>query len=372
MASTMKSIKKMKILIVDDSEDFRLLLEKMLRKAGYDSLIFTESALEAFDVLGLYNKKTTQRIDIDLILMDKIMPNIDGIEAFSRIKSKRIFNDIPVIMVTVATEIASLRKAFEAGAHDYITKPPNEIELLARIRAALRLKKEVDRRKANSEELKIISMELKAANEKLKSISMTDGLTGISNRRSFDDNFHRAWGTAMRENRALSLILIDIDNFKLYNDTYGHMAGDDCLKDVARSINTFIRRHGDIAARYGGEEFIIILNETGLTVSAPVSPVSFIIILNETGLTGAETVAEKMRKAIEDLKIPHRASKTGKYVTISLGVSSLVPTKGYSPESLLEASDKMLYKAKEAGRNRTEVFQDASAIKRDRPADKNP
>jgi len=323
-----------------------------LRKAGYNSLIFTESALEAFDVLGLYNKKTTQRIDIDLILMDKIMPNIDGIEAFSRIKTKQVFNDIPVIMVTVATEIASLRKAFEAGAHDYITKPPNEIELLARIRAALKLKKEVDRRKANSEELKIISLELKAANEKLKSISMTDGLTGISNRRSFDDNFNRAWGTALREGRAVSLVLIDIDNFKLYNDTYGHMAGDDCLKDVAQSINTFVRRHGDIAARYGGEEFIIILNETGLA--------------------GAATVAEKMRKAIEGLKIPHRASKTSKYVTISLGVSSIVPTKDSSPEALLETSDKMLYKAKEAGRNRTEVFQEASVIKQDRPADKNP
>ncbi|VAW38595.1 hypothetical protein MNBD_DELTA02-348 [hydrothermal vent metagenome] len=352
MASTMKSIKEMKILIVDDSEDFRLLLEKILRKAGYRSLIFTESALAAFDVLGLYNKKTTQRIDIDLILMDKIMPNIDGIEAFSRIKTKQIFNDIPVIMVTVATEIASLRKAFDAGAHDYITKPPNEIELLARIRAALKLKKEIDRRKADSEELKIISLELKAANEKLKSISMTDGLTGISNRRSFDDNFKRAWGTAMRENRALSLILIDIDSFKHYNDTYGHMAGDDCLKSVAQSINTFVRRHGDIAARYGGEEFIIIMNETGLA--------------------GAAEVAEKMRKAIEKLKIPHRTSKTGKYVTISLGVSSVVPTKGSSPESLLKTSDRMLYKAKEAGRNRTEVFQEASAVKQDRAADKNP
>jgi len=352
MASTMKSIKEMKILIVDDSEDFRLLLEKILRKAGYRSLIFTESALAAFDVLGLYNKKTTQRIDIDLILMDKIMPNIDGIEAFSRIKTKQIFNDIPVIMVTVATEIASLRKAFDAGAHDYITKPPNEIELLARIRAALKLKKEIDRRKADSEELKIISLELKAANEKLKSISMTDGLTGISNRRSFDDNFKRAWGTAMRENRALSLILIDIDSFKHYNDTYGHMAGDDCLKSVAQSINTFVRRHGDIAARYGGEEFIIIMNETGLA--------------------GAAEVAEKMRKAIEKLKIPHRTSKTGKYVTISLGVSSVVPTKGSSPESLLKTSDRMLYKAKEAGRNRTEVFQEASAVKHDRAADKNP
>jgi len=345
-----KALKDMKILIVDDSEDFRLLLERMLNHAGYSTLIFAESALEAFDILGLYNKKSSQMIDIDLILMDKIMPNIDGIEAFSRIKAKQIFNDIPIIMVTVATEIASLKKAFEAGAHDYITKPPNEIELLARIRAALKLKKEIDHRKENSEVLKIVSMELKSANDKLKCISMTDGLTGISNRRSFDADFATAWGAAMREKRSLSMILIDIDNFKQFNDTYGHMAGDDCLKDVAQAINKFVRRNGDTAARYGGEEFAIILNETGLS--------------------GATTVAESIRKAIESLEMPHSTSTTSKYVTISLGVSSVIPTTGSLPESLLEISDQMLYKAKKNGRNRVEASQEAANEELSQPATK--
>ncbi len=335
-----KALKNMKILVVDDSEDFRLLLEKMLSHAGYKALIFAESALEAFDILGLYNNKNSQRIDIDLILMDKIMPNIDGIEAFSRIKAKRVFCDIPIIMVTVATEIASLQKAFEAGAHDYITKPPNDIELLARIRAALKLKKEIDQRKANSEELKIVSMELKAANNKLKSISMTDGLTGIANRRSFDAAFTKAWGAAMREKRSLSVILIDIDNFKLFNDTYGHLAGDDCLKAVAQALSKFVRRDGDTAARYGGEEFAIILNETGLG--------------------GATSVAESIRKAIKGLKMPHSTSTTDKYVTISLGVSSVIPAKGSLQKSLIEVSDQMLYKAKKDGRNRVEASQAAA------------
>jgi len=335
-----EDIKEMKILIVDDSGDFRLLLEKMLRKAGYNSLIFTESALEAFNVLGLYDKKTSQKIDIDLILMDKIMPNIDGIEAFSRIKAKHIFNDIPVIMVTVATEIASLKKAFKAGAHDYITKPPNEIELLARIRSALRLKKEIDRRKANAEELKIIGLELKSANAKLQRLSTTDELTGITNRRSFNDQLDKAWNTATRENRNISAVLIDIDHFKPFNDTYGHLIGDACIRDVASTINKFVRRQEDIAARYGGEEFIVILNGTGLS--------------------GASKVAEKMRLAIEALKIPHASSKTHEFVTISLGVSSIVPIKDSTPELLIDATDKMLYKAKEAGRNRVEVSQEAA------------
>lgn len=340
MTEEMKNIKGMKILIVDDSEDFRLLLDRMLRNAGYRSLIFAESALEAFNILGLYDKKSSQKIDIDLILMDKIMPNIDGIEAFSRIKAKSVFNDIPIIMVTVATEIASLKKAFEAGAHDYITKPPNEIELLARIRSALKLKREVDRRKANAEELKIISLELKDANERLKGLSMTDGLTGVSNRRSFEEHLSKVWGTAMREKRNISIIMIDIDHFKLFNDTYGHPTGDECLKTVARTINQLIRRQGDMVARYGGEEFIVVLGETGLT--------------------GASKVAELIRKNVEALKIPHSASKTSENVTISLGVSSITPAKDFLPEALVDASDKMLYKAKEAGRNRVEAFQEVS------------
>jgi len=224
------------------------------------------------------------------------------------------------------------------------------IELLARIRAALKLKKEIDHRKENSEVLKIVSMELKSANDKLKCISMTDGLTGISNRRSFDADFATAWGAAMREKRSLSMILIDIDNFKQFNDTYGHMAGDDCLKDVAQAINKFVRRNGDTAARYGGEEFAIILNETGLS--------------------GATTVAESIRKAIESLEMPHSTSTTSKYVTISLGVSSVIPTTGSLPESLLEISDQMLYKAKKNGRNRVEASQEAANEELSQPATK--
>jgi diguanylate cyclase (GGDEF)-like protein len=174
--------------------------------------------------------------------------------------------------------------------------------------------------------------EHKQLEEILNRLSRNDGLTGLANRRHFDEFYQQEWKRALREETPLSLILCDIDFFKNYNDTYGHQAGDDCLRAVAGVLQSCLRRPGDLAARYGGEEFIVVLPGT----------------LRE----GALAVAESLRGAVEALAIPHSASAAAPVVTICLGVSFTVPAPGDSLAALLAAADRALYRAKEEGRNR--------------------
>ncbi len=170
------------------------------------------------------------------------------------------------------------------------------------------------------------------ANQELQSLTFTDGLTQIANRRCFDDIFRQEWQRMARAKRSLSLIMCDVDHFKLYNDHYGHLAGDSCLISISHAISSFCKRPADLAARYGGEEFIVILPETDAC--------------------GAVVVAESIRLGVQELAIDHAASPIHAYVTLSLGVSSTVPQSGGNPQALLEASDYALYEAKRAGRNR--------------------
>lgn len=172
---------------------------------------------------------------------------------------------------------------------------------------------------------------LKNANEKLKLLSLIDGLTQIPNRRKFDECLASEWNRHQREKNAFSLILCDIDFFKFYNDTYGHQAGDECLKTVAKTIHTSIHRSGDLAARYGGEEFAVILPDTGLE--------------------GARVIAERIRTSVQNLKIEHKTSKVDEHITLSLGISTTTPGPNNSAESLVAFADKALYQAKAGGRN---------------------
>ncbi len=173
--------------------------------------------------------------------------------------------------------------------------------------------------------------QLKKANEKLKMLSVIDGLTGIANRRRFDEYLNQEWRRQFRDKQYLSIIMCDIDYFKFYNDTYGHQAGDDCLKKVAGAIKSCVHRSVDLATRYGGEEFAIILPD-----SDP---------------AGAMAVAEMIRIAVQDLAIPHKKSKVDRNVTLSLGVASLVPGKVNKFQDLVALADQALYEAKENGRN---------------------
>ena len=175
---------------------------------------------------------------------------------------------------------------------------------------------------------------LQQANMELQRLASIDSLTQIANRRRFDEVLTLEWRRLQREELPLSLIMIDIDCFKIYNDTYGHQQGDDCLQSVARTISQQSKRPADLVARYGGEEFVVVLPNTDTE--------------------GATHLAEQMRKQIQSLKMPHKNSPVTPEVTISLGVSTIVPVSDYTPEQLLACADQGLYQAKETGRNRVQ------------------
>jgi two-component system chemotaxis family response regulator WspR len=209
------------------------------------------------------------------------------------------------------------------------------MELTARIRYHSRAYINQKQRDEAFQALKESQERLAAANRELEKLSSLDGLTGISNRRRFDEVLDQEWRRAMRKGAILSLIILDIDFFKLYNDHYGHQGGDECLKKVAKALEGSLHRSTDMVARYGGEEFVAILPEIDAA--------------------GAMTVAETMRTRIQDQQIAHAKSKVSEFVSISIGVASMVPNAEIPAGSLVAAADLALYKAKEEGRNRVKL-----------------
>lgn len=323
----------MAILIVDDSPDMCRSLTLLLKMSGFDNVVCASSAHQALQVLAGAPAGT-----FDVILMDISMPQIDGIEACRRIKALDELNDIPILMVTGLSDEEHLRTAFAAGAIDYITKPVKAAELMARLRSALALKRELDCRKARERELQEVTRRLQKANESLQRLSNIDELTAVANRRMFNQTLEREWARNMRNSAFLSLIMIDIDHFKAYNDYYGHPQGDECLKQVADALRGMIKRPSDLVARYGGEEFAVILPNTHPH--------------------GAGILAEGLRKRVYDLNMPHIFSPNDKRVTISLGVAATLPGRAWTPESLISEADRALYQAKNSGRNQVQLFND--------------
>ena len=247
----------------------------------------------------------------DLILMDIVMPDLDGFEVCKRLKENTRTHNIPIIFLTAKWETSEEAKGLELGAVDYIRKPFSPPIIRARIRNHLELKKNRDL---------------------LENLSTLDGLTNIPNRRRFDEVFTLEWRRAVRSGLPISLLFIDIDHFKNYNDHYGHLAGDDCLKAVSRVLQSSLGRTADFVARFGGEEFIILLPDTGEN--------------------GCRHLAETIRAAVENLNIEHQASPLTPHLTVSVGAVTCVAADTITQEDLLDAADRLLYQAKQDGRNR--------------------
>ncbi|MBK6472545.1 MAG: diguanylate cyclase [Betaproteobacteria bacterium] len=248
----------------------------------------------------------------DLILLDVVMPGMDGHEVCLRLKADAATRDIPVIFVTAHSDEAAETQGLALGAVDFISKPINPAIVRARVKTHLTLKAQADL---------------------LRQWVYVDGLTGVRNRRGFDEQLTAEWGRAARDGSALSVILLDVDFFKRYNDHYGHQAGDACLRAVAGFLRQAVKRPGDLVARYGGEEFVCLL---------PGTP-----------LEDALTFARQLGAGVEALALAHAQSTVSPVVTVSLGVCATSGKQPGSAEALLRAADAQLYAAKAAGRNRS-------------------
>lgn len=319
----------MTILIVDDETDVRRILTMRLRAEGFDidAVASAESAFEHLndgDILAEHG-------DIDLILMDILMPDMSGIEACQHLKGDPRTEAIPVIMMTASHDMEHLEEAFKVGAIDYLTKPFSKVELLARIGSALRIKSEIDKRRDNERKLMLTTEQLKIVNSNLERLSVLDGLTGLYNRRFFDDALVREYRRALRNCSPIALIMADIDWFKSFNDKYGHLAGDDCLRRVAGVFGALANRSHDLVARYGGEEFAVILPETPLV--------------------GVMELAEDIRCHVEALQTGD-GPDVSMSLSVSLGVTSIVPERHSQPQELIRQADEALYQSKKLGRNR--------------------
>ncbi len=297
--------KKQTVLIVDDEPMNIEIINEAL--GAEHEILFATNGQEALSIAS--NELP------DLILLDVILPDLDGYQVCTRLKADPKTRDIPVIFVTAMDHEEEETKGLDVGAIDYLAKPIRSPIVRARVRNHL---------------------ELKRYRDYLEKLSATDGLTGVANRRWFDEQLEREWRRAKRKHIPLSLILMDIDFFKAYNDHYGHLAGDDCLRQLARALDKCARRPGDLVARYGGEEFVCLIPDTDTD--------------------GALWVANLFRGEVEGLNIPHAYSSVADHVTLSIGVSTLVPVVGEPSFDLIRRADELLYAAKQSGRNQVRSY----------------
>jgi diguanylate cyclase (GGDEF)-like protein/PAS domain S-box-containing protein len=413
--------RKPAILIVDDAPDNLGVLRSMMLRQGYQTFVAT-SGDRALDI--------AQRVKPDLILLDVVMPGIDGLETCRRLKAHPATTRIPVIFMSARGETEDIVAGFDTGAADYIPKPLRLEEVCARVRAQLRLRgadtqseqtdrlrmivnsmdqgllivegcgrvqyanpacdrylgyapeelvgrslkdlldctepgcrEDVDAPTYGTREVKIRhrdgalrAMDLtmtpmhaadglfvvllhdithhKRSEDALQRAALLDPLTKIANRRHFDAFLDKEWHRAIRNAQPLSLVVLDVDHFKLYNDTLGHAAGDVCLQKVAQTLQDHAARPTDLAARYGGEEFVLLFAETPAETAA--------------------CLAEMIRAAVAALEIPNPRSTTSSWLTVSVGVATIVPTQLDAVDNLFVSADRAMYAAKAAGRNRVE------------------
>jgi diguanylate cyclase (GGDEF)-like protein len=290
-----------RLLVVDD--------EPVNVQALYQALCDEHQVLVA--TRGAKALELCRKIQPDLVLLDVEMPDMTGHEVCMHLKADVATRDIPVIFVTARTGTADETHVFAIGAVDFIAKPINPAVVQARVRTHLTVKHQSDL---------------------LREMAFVDGLTGVFNRRHFDMRLEQEWARAARSASTLALVIADVDRFKAYNDHYGHQAGDDCLRQVARQMKNNLVRPADLIARYGGEEFACVLPDTDKE--------------------GAVAVAVRLEKAVRSLDLPHVQAASGGIITISLGVTAAAPAEGDDTHLLIAEADRALYRAKAAGRGR--------------------
>jgi diguanylate cyclase (GGDEF)-like protein len=311
------------ILLVDDDPGAIQLMGRILSNVG--NLRFATSGEDAL--------RLAREFMPDLILMDSEMPGMSGFETCEMLKADPTLSHVPIIFITSHSEAAFEVSGFELGAADFIAKPISAPLVLARVKSQLRLK---------------------CMSDELRRIATIDSLTGVANRRRFEESLEREWRRGRRSGDPMALLMIDVDHFKLFNDRYGHPAGDACLQCVAGALSSTSLRPADLVARHGGEEFAVLLPQTTRG--------------------GAEHVAQTLLDAVEALGIAHEASPTAPHVTVSVGIAcynaeseSWIPPSadsrlgddlhaGCSPIDLMQAADKALYCAKRAGRARARLL----------------
>ncbi len=290
---------KPKLLVVDD-QPINIQIMHQVFDSEYQLFMATNGA----QALALCQSNPP-----DLVLLDIVMPGMDGFEVCTQLKAQESTRNIPVIFVTAHTDPAQETHGLSLGAVDFISKPITPAVVQARVRTHLTLKFQSDL---------------------LRKMAFLDGLTGVFNRRFFDQQLATEWARASRAGTPLSIILLDVDHFKAYNDHYGHLAGDDCLRQIATTLKSCLRRPGDLVARFGGEEFACILPETAFD--------------------DAMALAGELERRVRALQVPHAASSAGPVVTVSLGVGVRTLVSSADALALVRFTDTQLYAAKDRGR----------------------
>jgi len=308
----------LKILVVDDDSFVRDMLREILLSGRH----LVATAVNGLDAL----RQLTPEAGFDLIISDMDMPGMNGLELLRTVRENG--TTIPIIILTGNQEIRVAIEALKKGANDYILKDENIEDTVA-----IAIGNVMEMHRLKMENLRLVE-DLARMNRELERLSLLDGLTGVANRRHFERTIQQEWSRASREQTPIAVVMIDIDFFKAYNDTYGHQQGDLCLQQVAAALSAGLKRPSDFIARYGGEEFVAVLPDTGLD--------------------GARRLAEAMRENVVNLGLEHRASRVCPLVTASLGFASAIPGRESAPAELIKNADEALYAAKQGGRNRAQ------------------
>ena len=315
--------RKIVVLLVDDQPIIGDAVRRIL--ADEEDLDFHYCGV------GAEALSTAEALQPLVIMQDLVMPDIDGMTLVHLYRTSPTLRNVPIIVLSSEENAAVKSQAFSTGASDYVVKLPESVELIARIRhhaqaCLAHIERDAAYRAMSDQQKQLIEM-----NEMLRRLSDVDGLTGLNNRRYLGAYLEAEWQRAAREETELSLLMIDVDDFKAYNDMYGHLPGDEVLKSVARVVGQCAQRPADLAARYGGEEFVLVLPSTDAA--------------------GVLRVAEQLCSSVRALEIPS-AVQTAVCVTVSIGGATASPARGDTCHQLLGAADAALYEAKRAGKNR--------------------